>query len=133
MPVLGVVFAMGATRQAAALGLFFIAIVSLINGSRIKYIVWICIAMTFHKSAVILMPFCLTVGHIKKRQLLLIAVLILIAIWSVSEKLLFYIQYFVIDEEHVEKLLYAHGGRARVWLNVLPVLLYLLLSKNNTT
>ena len=34
------------------------------------------------------------------------------------------------DEEHVEKLLYAHGGRARVWLNVLPVLLYLLLSKN---
>ena len=131
MPFLGIVFAMGATRQAAALGLFFIAIVSLINGSRIKYIVWICIAMTFHRSAVILMPFCLTVGgHINKRQLLLIVVLILIAIWSVSEKLLFYIQYFVIDEEHVETLLYAHGGRARVWLNVLPVLLYLLLSKN---
>ena len=28
--------------------------------------------------------------------------------------------------------MYAHGGRARVWLNVVPVLLYLFLSKNKT-
>ena len=36
------------------------------------------------------------------------------------------------DEDHVKKHLYAYGGRARVWLNVVPLLLYLLLSKNKS-
>ena len=72
MPVIGIVFAMGATRQAAALGFVYIAIKYLMQGSRTKYFIFICLAMSFHKSAIIMMPFCLTVGgQIKKRQLLL--------------------------------------------------------------
>ena len=32
----------------------------------------------------------------------------------------------------VEQALFAYGGRVRVWMNVIPVLLYLLLSKNKS-
>ena len=32
----------------------------------------------------------------------------------------------------VEKALFAYGGRVRVWMNVVPVLLYFLLSKNKS-
>ena len=62
MPVLGIVFAMGATRQAAALGIICIAIVSLIKGSQIKYFALIFLAMTFHRSAIVMMPLGIFTG-----------------------------------------------------------------------
>ena len=75
-------------------------------------------------------------------------VLLLIGIWLVSDKLLFYLKYFVMDSElfgvnfdiedpkgicrRVEQALFAYGGRVRVLMNVVPVFLYFLLSKNKS-
>ena len=101
--------------------------------------------MSFHISAIVMMPFGIFVGRKNKiRHKLVYTVLLLIGIWLVSEKLLFYFKYFVMDSElfgvncdigncaRVERALFAYGGRVRVWMNVVPVLLYFLLSKNKS-
>ena len=134
MPIIGIVFAMGATRQAAALGFVYIAIKYLMQGSRTKYFIFICVATTFHKSAILMMPFGM-IGGIKYKLIyqFLFASLFLIAIWLFWDKFTNYYEYYINSPRVKEGgRMYAHGGRARVWLNAIPVLLYFFLSKNKT-
>lgn len=56
IPYMVTVVSMGYSRQALALGLAMIALVALGKGKQIFFIVFILIAATIHKSAVILLP-----------------------------------------------------------------------------
>lgn len=57
VPYLVVVVAMGYTRQGVAIGFAMIGLVALIrDGSTAKFVFWIIIAATFHKTAVLLIP-----------------------------------------------------------------------------
>ena len=132
MPFIGIVFAMGATRQAAALGFVYIAIKYLMQDSRTKYFIFICAAMTFHKSAILMMPFGMIGGiNNKLSHQFIFALLFLIAIWLFWDKFVGYYLYYMKSPKimYGEKM-YSYGGRVRIWMNVIPVLLYFLLSKN---
>ena len=56
VPFLVVVVSMGYTRQATALGLAMIGLVSLVRGRKLSFVLWIILAITIHKSAILLLP-----------------------------------------------------------------------------
>lgn len=57
MPYLVVVVAMGYTRQGVAIGLAMRGLAALgSERSNVKFVIWILLAATFHKSAVLLIP-----------------------------------------------------------------------------
>jgi hypothetical protein len=62
VPYLVIVVAMGYTRQGVAIGLAMVGLLALERGSNLRFIVWIALASTFHKSAVILVPLALLAG-----------------------------------------------------------------------
>jgi len=55
IPFLVVVVAMGYTRQAAAVGLLMLALVSLIKEKRINFYIYIFLGALFHKSLIIML------------------------------------------------------------------------------
>jgi len=56
IPYLVIVVAMGYTRQGVAIGLAMLGLVGLIEGSNRKFIAALAIAVTIHKSALLLLP-----------------------------------------------------------------------------
>jgi hypothetical protein len=56
IPYLLIVVAMGYSRQGVALGLAMLGLVGLSNRSTLRFVIWISLAATFHKSAVVLLP-----------------------------------------------------------------------------
>lgn|GEM_PF-3295192 len=48
--------AMGYTKQSVALGFFFLALADMEHGYFLRYILWVGLGTTFHKSAVLLVP-----------------------------------------------------------------------------
>lgn len=56
IPYLVIVVGMGYTRQAAALGGALLGLVALQKGSTGKFIAWVVLGATFHKTAVLLLP-----------------------------------------------------------------------------
>ena len=56
IPYLVIVVGMGYTRQSAALALEMLGLVALSKRSTFKFVIWIALAATFHKSAVLLLP-----------------------------------------------------------------------------
>ena len=138
MPFIGIVFAMGGTRQATAIGIIYIAIVYLMRGSRFKFFILLCLATTFHKSAIVMLPFGIFGGKNNSLAFQFICgVLILLSIWLLyDDKDVYrdYIAHYINRDSAINYGggLYSYGARVRVWLNFLPVLLYLFLSKNKT-
>ncbi len=56
VPYMVIVMAMGYTRQAVALGLAMLGLVALGRGSTARFVFWVMLGATFHKTAVLLLP-----------------------------------------------------------------------------
>ena len=56
IPYLVIVVGMGYSRQGIALGLAMLGLVALGNRSILKFVIWVSLAASFHKSAVLLLP-----------------------------------------------------------------------------
>lgn len=56
VPYLGIVLGMGYSRQGIALGLSMLGLVALQRESTLKFVVWVLLGATFHKTAVLLLP-----------------------------------------------------------------------------
>jgi hypothetical protein len=56
VPYLVTVVAMGYTRQGVALGLIMLSLVALSNHKVLRFVVFVFLAATFHKSALVLIP-----------------------------------------------------------------------------
>jgi len=56
VPYLVIVVAMGYTRQGVAIGVSMLGLVALARGSTFKFVFWVVLAATFHKTAVLLVP-----------------------------------------------------------------------------
>lgn len=56
VPYLVIVVAMGYSRQGVALGFAMLGLVALGRGKTLRFVIWIILGATFHKSAVILLP-----------------------------------------------------------------------------
>ena len=62
VPYLIMVVAMGYSRQGVAIGLVMLGLVALENNGAFKFVLWVALAATFHKSAVILVPLAALAG-----------------------------------------------------------------------
>jgi hypothetical protein len=125
VPYLITVVAMGYSRQGVAIGLVMLGMVALENKNISKYVLWVALAATVHKSAVILVPMVVLAGT-RHRLLTLFWV-------CVSTALLF----GLLLKENVDNLLegYIHdkyessGAAIRIAMNALPALIFLVWRK----
>jgi hypothetical protein len=121
MPYLVTVVAMGYTRQGVAIGFAMLALVALAEQRILRFVVFIALAATFHKSAVILMPLAILASSRKRIWTLA---------WVGVASILFY---GLLLQESVESLQanyieaeYASSGAAiRIAMNAVPALLFL--------
>ena len=125
VPYLVIVLGMGYTRQGVALGLAMLGLVGLARKSNLQFIVYVALAATFHKSAVLLVP--LAVLATPRGRLWT-------ALWvGVSLAVL----YWVLLADSVDSLVanyieaeyQSEGAAVRIAMNTLPALLLLLLRK----
>ena len=125
VPYLILVVAMGYSRQGVAIGIIMLGLVALANNSVFKFILWVALAATFHKSAVILAPLALFAGS--RRWFLTL-------LWVGSTAALLFVLLLL---DAVDSLLtgyiYAEyessGAAIRVAMNALPAAIFLLLRK----
>lgn len=125
VPYLITVVAMGYTRQGVAIGLAMLGLVALTEGRVLHFVLWLALAATFHKSAVILVPLAVLAGTQRR---------IFTVLWV---GLVGFLLFVLLLQESVESLTvnyigaeYESSGAAiRVAMNALPALLFLILRK----
>ena len=119
------VVAMGYTRQGVAIGLAMLAISALCNGNNMKFVLWIALATTFHKSAIILVPLA-ALANTKRRIFTLlwvgIAAFALFAL-LLRESLEGLVSGYIGDEYE------SSGAGIRLVMNAVPAVLFLIFRK----
>lgn len=120
VPYLIIVVGMGYTRQSAALGLLLIGLVSLGNGQLRSFLIWVMLAATFHKSAVLMLPVAaLSSTSNRLWSLLWVGLMSLVGgylfVFDSAERLW---------NNYVEAGYESQGGLIRVLMNAVPAMLF---------
>ena len=121
VPYLITVVAMGYSRQGVAIGLVMMGLVALQRRSVLKFLFWIALAATFHKSAVILIPLATLAGS--RRPFL---TLLLVAVTSAlffGLLLLEYLDNLILG--YVAAEYESSGAAIRITMNALPGIVFL--------
>ena len=126
VPYLITVVAIGYTRQGVAIGLAMLGLVALEKNSSIKFLLWVTLAATFHKSAIILVPLAV-LGGTRVRFVKLILV-------GITASMLF----ILLLREHFDNYVAGYidaeyesaGAAIRIAMNALPALVFLLRRKS---
>jgi hypothetical protein len=121
MPYLVVVVAMGYTRQATAIGIVLFGLVALARGQTLRFMLWVALAATFHKSAVILVPLALLAGS-KRRGLTVLWVLL---VGAALFALLLEESVEALSRNYLEAEYQSQGAGVRVAMNALPAAIFL--------
>jgi hypothetical protein len=123
VPYLVIVVAMGYTRQAVALGFVLAGLAALDRQSVVRFLIFVFLAVTFHKSAIIVLPI---VGlAASNRPILLLPVVLgvtaLLYDWFVADAL---------DDLVTNYATYqSQGAFIRVAMNLPPAILFLLFQR----
>lgn len=125
IPYLVVVVAMGYTRQAISIGLVMLAFVALFEKRMLHYFIFMAIAVTFHKSAIIMLPLvALTSAKNRWFKIVLVAVLGVLLYWTLirggTDRYM---------ENYVGAGYSSAGAAIRIAMNALPAGLFLLFRK----
>ncbi|MCF8185851.1 MAG: EpsG family protein [Candidatus Methylopumilus sp.] len=125
VPYLITVVAMGYTRQGVAIGIAMVAMTALGQGSIFRFVLWIALAATFHKSAIILLPMAVLANS--KRRIFTffwvgVTSIILFAL-MVQEALSF------LMSGYIEDAMQSSGAAIRIAMNAVPAALFLLFRK----
>lgn len=123
IPYMVIVVAMGYSRQAAALGIILLGFIALIKDKKIQFMFWVLVAVTLHKSAIIIAPIAaLAVSKNRLQNIFFLG-------------LLFAILYFNFLADPFEKLYQnyilsqdaqSQGALIRALMNAVPSLIYLI-------
>lgn len=122
IPYLVIVVGMGYTRQGVAIGLAMMGLAALGNRKFLHFIIFLLLAATFHKSAVILMPLAVLAGT-RSRFWTLFWVLFAttLAFVFLVQDSLERLQYTYLEREYESQ-----GAAVRVAMNALPAVVFLL-------
>jgi hypothetical protein len=125
VPYLVTVVAMGYTRQGTAIGLAMLGLVALGDRKTFRFVVYVVLAATFHKSAVILMPLAVLAGTKRK---------IWTVIWVGLSTVLFYVLFLidtldVLHTNYIEAEYQSEGAVVRLAMNAMPAMLFLLIRR----
>ena len=125
VPYLITVVAMGYSRQGVAIGLVMLGLAALQNKRLLKFLFWVALASTFHKSAVILVPLAMFSG-VKRWFFTVVWVgltVVLLFGLLVQEAVDGLVAGYIIAEYE------SSGALIRVAMNAFPAALFLLLRK----
>ena len=125
IPYLVTVVAMGYTRQGVAIGLAMLALVALSERKLLRFVLFVALAATFHKSAVILMPLAVLAGS---RQRLWTA------FWVGLASALFYVLLLqesvdALKSGYIDAQYQSQGAALRLAMNAVPAVLFLWLRR----
>lgn len=121
VPYMLIVVGMGYTRQSVALGFALLGLAALGRGQVYRFVLWVAIGATFHKSAVLLLPIAALAAT---RNRMFTALLVGVMTWLL---------YYLLLEDASELLwdnyvlgqYESQGGAIRVAMNAVPALLLL--------
>jgi hypothetical protein len=123
IPYLVTVVAMGYTRQSVAIGLAMLALVALTDRKLLRFVVFVALAATFHKSAVILMPLAVLAGT--KHRLWT-------AFWVGLASVIFYVLLLqesvaALQSGYIDAQYQSQGAALRLAMNAVPAVVFLCL------
>jgi hypothetical protein len=121
VPYLVTVVAMGHTRQSVAIGLVMLGLTALSERKLLHFVVFVALATTFHKSALILMPLAVLAGTRNRLWTVL---------WVGLSSVLFFVFWLQeslaeLQRTYTEVKYMSQGADVRVAMNVMPALLFL--------
>lgn len=121
VPYLVVVVGMGYTRQAVAIGLVLLGLVALGRQRWIRFIFWVLLAATFHKTAIILLPIvALTVSRNRWQTIGLVIVAgglgYQVLLGDSADRLI---------RNYIDAEMQSGGAAIRLGMNLVPALLFL--------
>ncbi len=122
VPYLITVVAMGYTRQGVAIGLVMIGLVTLTERKILRFVIFVFLAATFHKSALIMIPLALLASTKNRLWTVLwvgITALLLYALFLQESVDALYTNYVVAEYE-------SSGAAIRVAMNAVPAMVFLL-------
>ena len=124
-PYLIIVVAMGYTRQAVAIGFIFMALIAFNRGSIRAFLAYMILAVTFHKTAVIVLP--LIVASLTQNRVLLGGLLVVTAGMLYT----FFLQGSTdnLITNYVTANYTSEGAAIRVSMNAVPAVVYLLIQR----
>jgi hypothetical protein len=125
VPYLITVVAMGYTRQAVAIGVAMLGMVTLGRGNSLRFVFWIALAATFHKSAIILIPLAV-LANTQRRFFTLVWIF---ASGCVLFVLLLQESLDSLVHGYIEAQYHSSGAAIRITMNALPGVLFLLYRK----
>ncbi len=123
VPYLVIVVAMGYSRQAVAIGLAMLGLVALTRDrSLLKFVLWVALAATFHRTAVILIPIAALATDRGR---------LWTAAWvGAAAAILYYLLlYDSVDRfmyGYIERGYQSEGAAVRIAMNALPAAIFLL-------
>lgn len=122
VPYLVIVVGMGYVRQGMALALTMIGLRALSGGSTVRFVVWVLIGATFHKTAILLLPIAI-LANTRNRYWT--------AVWVAAVCGLAYVLMLEdavegLYENYIEAEYQSEGALVRLLMNALPAALYLL-------
>jgi len=121
IPYAVTVVVMGYSRQGVALGLVLFALVALSERRVLHFVVWVVVATTFHKSAILLLP----IAALSASQGRFWAVLWVGAFGVLGYWLLVHDSLDVLYSTYVEAQYQSEGAFIRVAMNLLPAAILL--------
>jgi hypothetical protein len=122
IPYLVIVVGMGYTRQAVALGLIMAGLADLERRSMARFIFLIVCAAVFHKTAIIILPL-VAFSTLRNRFIVLT---ILGAVGFLLFTVFFERAVGIITASYLEQDYDASGAFIRVFMNVIPAIIYLI-------
>lgn len=121
VPYLIIVLGMGYTRQGIALGCAMIGLVAFAEGRVLRFVVWIVLGATFHKTAVLLLPF----AALATSQRRIVTALWVAAVTITAYVLLLADSVEVLRRGYLEAKYESQGALVRLLMNAVPAVIYL--------
>ncbi|NDV89042.1 EpsG family protein [Aurantimonas aggregata] len=125
IPYLVIVVAMGYSRQGVAIGVALLGLVALSKGSVFRFVLWVALAATFHKTAIAIVPIAMLAGTENR---------VWTTVWVAASGLVLYFV-FLIDNvdtlytRYFEGNYESDGALIRVSMNAVPAMIYILFRK----
>lgn len=121
VPYLVIVLGMGYTRQGMALGCALVGLVAFAKGKVLRFVLWIVIGATFHKTAILLLPFAALASSHRR---------IVTALWVAAVTFSAYILLLadsvdVLRRGYLDAKYESQGALVRLLMNAVPALIFL--------
>lgn len=126
VPYLIIVVAMGYTRQAVAIGFVMAGLAALDRGSLLRFALYVLCAVTFHKSAIIVLPIVAVSAARNK----IVIVLMLFALMAALYYVFVAAGFDMLVANYIDAQYQSEGAAVRVAMNIPPALLFLTLQKH---